>query len=57
MNITLFLVLLIIFLYVLSPLLSQSKCCAKCDSTELEKVFNECSSYKCTRCGFTSFKR
>lgn len=56
MNSILFLVLLIIFLYVLSPLLSHSKCCVKCGSTELEEVFNRYSSYKCTRCGFTSFK-
>lgn len=51
MNITLFLVLLIIFLYVLSPLLSHSKCCASCGSTELEVSFSGHPIYKCTRCG------
>ena len=52
MNSILFLVLLITLLYVLSPLLSQSKCCARCGSTELEEAFSGRSGYKCTRCGF-----
>lgn len=52
MNSVLFPVLLITLLYVLSPLLSQSKCCARCGSTELEDAFSGRSGYKCTRCGF-----
>lgn len=36
MNSVLLLVLLIIFLYILSPLISNSNCCASCGSTELE---------------------
>lgn len=51
MNIVL-LVLLIIFLYTLSPLISNSNCCASCGSTELEASFSRHPIYKCTRCGY-----
>lgn len=52
MNIVLLLlVLLIIFLYTLSPLISNSNCCASCGSTELEASFSGHPIYKCTRCG------
>lgn len=40
MNSVLLLVLLIIFLYILSPLISNSNCCASCGSTELEASFS-----------------
>ena len=51
MNSVLLLVLLIIFLYILSPLISNSNCCASCGSTELEAAFSGHLIYKCTRCG------
>ncbi len=49
MNPILLLVLLIILLYILKPLISQSKYCARCGSTELEEVFGV---YVCTKCGY-----
>ena len=52
MNPILLLVLLIILLYILKPLISQSKYCARCGSTELEEAFSGHSIYKCTRCEF-----
>lgn len=51
MNSILLSVLLIIFLYTLSPLISNSNCCASCGSTELEASFSRHPIYKCTRCG------
>lgn len=54
MNPILLLVSLIIFLYILKPLISQSKYCARCGSTELEASFSGYSIYKCTRCGYVN---
>lgn len=52
MNIILLIVLLIIVLYVLSPLIRNSNCCVRCGSTEFEETLLGHQIYKCTRCGY-----